>query len=183
MEEPLPEDVWPIAGNFVHEGSSGELNPHYTLLRDSASHTDADREGVRVELNGGKHEGVRQKAIIEFVCDHEKTGMEGLHEETTTAKRRRQEDGGDGGGDGGEEEPALPDPNAGRSLQLRNYRLETVGGSGGNDATAMGVLRLEWFTKYACERSSTPDKDNDDVGGDPGKSTKGWGFFTWFIIM
>lgn len=133
---------------------------------------------MRVELNGGNHEGVKQKAIIEFVCDREKTGLEGLHEETASAKVRRQED----GGDGGEEEP-LPDPNEGKSLQLRNYRLETVGGSGGKEATSMGVLRMEWFTKYACEASNTPDKEDDTVGGGSGRSTRGWGFFTWFIIM
>ena len=177
MDEPIPEDVWPIAGEFLHEGRGRELNPQYTRLRNSASNADADREGLRLELNGGVHEGMKQKTTVEFICDHEKTGLEGMGDEKTSEHTKRQE---------GEEpapEPPLPDPNAGKSLQLKSYRVESTGASGGNDEE-VGVLRLEWRTKYACERSTTGgDKSDEDVGGDTKTKTGGWGFFTWFIVM
>jgi hypothetical protein len=134
---------------------------------------------LRLEFNGGEHAKVRQKAIVEFVCDHDKTGLEGLKADTVGEKRRRQEDGGKG-----DEEPALPDPNAGKSLQLRTYRVESTGGSGSTSDEEVGVLRLEWFTKYACEDTPTGGKKEEDkipAGGET--STKGWGGFTWFLVM
>lgn len=66
--------VIPIAGEYsATHGRS--MDPKFTRLRDSASSADADDEGVRVELHGGKFpnekSGTAQKAIIEFVCDRE----------------------------------------------------------------------------------------------------------------
>lgn len=135
---------------------------------------------MRVELNGGDHAGVKQKAIVEFVCDQDKTGLEGFKPSNVIDKIRRDED----GGDDQDEEPLLPDPNAGKSLTLKSYRVENTGGSGSHDDEEVGVLRLEWMTKYACEQSKGgKNKEDDSVPGAPVDKTSGWGFFTWFIVM
>lgn len=134
---------------------------------------------MRVELNGGRYpfdnsKGQTQKAIIEFVCDPERTGLEGVGaddreklEDEPTERRRlaRAEDGekeGEGEKDGDKEKNES-------SLQFVSYKFEEDGKS------ETEVLRLNWRTKYACEGQTehTPS---------PSKS-KSWGFFTWFLIM
>lgn len=178
-DEPRPKDIWAIAGEFIHNGRGGELNPKYTRLRNSGSHADADREGLRVELNGGDHAGVKQKAIVEFVCDQDKTGLEGLTGKAMADKTRREEEDGDG-----QDRKPLPDPNEGKSLKFLNYRVENTGGSGSHEDEEMGVLRLEWMTKYACEKTKGgKNREDDPVPGTPPSKTSGWGFFTWFIVM
>lgn len=193
--EPIPDDVWPIAGEFLHEGRT--LDPEQTRLRNSESHADAEKEGLRLLINGGIHEKVKQRALIEFICDRKRTGLEG--EETAEKKQKqstvrtslararnsnndtrdgdgkdgqggdKDEDGGDGSG--GDDEP-LPDPDAGKSLQLISYEQTSIG----KDKEEVGTLRLEWRTKYACE-------DIKDIDPAPPKKSRGWGFFTWFIIV
>lgn len=62
--------------------SDTKLNPSYTRLKSSTAEADANKEGVRVELHGGvyppdKDQGKEQKAVVEFICDKDKTGLEG----------------------------------------------------------------------------------------------------------
>lgn len=177
--EPSPDDFWPIAGEFLHDGRP--LDPKITLLRDSDSHADADKEGFRLELNGGMHSAikVKQRALVEFVCDHTKTGLEGLGGE---GKQEKSEAVVGKRADGDEEKPS-----DGRSLQLLSYKQEAMSGKGSDE---IGTLRLQWSTKYACEdqKDKKPSDDDDDKtpsdgNGDKKKSSSGWGFFTWFIIM
>ena len=67
-----------IAGN-LHDQHGGYLDPQYIRLS-----TVAEREGVRIELKGGilkKKEGDKeikrkQEAVVDFVCDVDKTGLE-----------------------------------------------------------------------------------------------------------
>ena len=104
-----------------------------------------------------------QMAIIEFVCDKERTGLEGDEkddrdkdeDDTEDEKFRRREE---------EDETDSP---KGKSLKFNSYKEEKL------DKKTVGVLRLEWRTKYACE----------DASGGLGESSGRWGFFTWFIIM
>lgn len=179
--------VIPIAGEF--SGSHGPpLDPVLTRLKNSPSHGDANKEGVRVELNGGRYpfdksSGQSQKAIIEFQCDPTRTGLEGLENDSrekdddeSPAERRspvpegekkdgNAEDGGDGKGEGEGDGQGDKDES---SLTLVSYRVE------GEADREAGVLRLNWKTKYACE-GQTAHK--------PSSSSSGWGFFTWFLIM
>lgn len=167
-------EVRPIAGDYEYSHGRG-LSPHLTRLKGSASHSDAEKEGVRVELSGGrfpfdKNSGKPQKAIIEFECDAKRTGLEGLEkgsggkpvedDEKDERRMRRRAEGDD---DDDEKEP----PEKQSSLQLVSYKNE------GEEDKAVDVLRLNWKTKYACEGQK-------DV---PSKSKASWGFFTWFLIM
>jgi len=122
---------------------------------------------------------VKQKAIVEFVCDQDKTGLEGLKPSNVVDKVGRDEEGGDD-----QDEKPLPDPNEGKSLTLKSYRVENTGGGGSHDDEEVGVLRLEWLTKYACEKTKGgKNKEDDPAPGTPVDKTRGWGFFTWFIVM
>jgi hypothetical protein len=123
---------------------------------------------VLVELHGGKFpdekSGRPQKAIIEFLCDKERSGNEGFEDSKAISdagdaeilEKRKDKDGKDS---------ELPNLDKGHSLKYVSYQSE-----GDTD-----VLRLKWKTKYACE-DAVDDPENDSKGG-------GWGFFTWFIII
>nr|OQO26759.1 hypothetical protein B0A51_05643 [Rachicladosporium sp. CCFEE 5018] len=160
----LVEQVVPIAGEYAASNGRG-LEPKVERLKDASSHEDAKREGLRVELNGGKYpdnkSGKAQKAIIEFICDRDVDGTEGFGEEKT-----ERDDDDDRDDDGSR----LPDLDKGKSLQFVSYKSE------GDDQT--GVLRLSWKTRYACEGEA----DKAPVKA-PGSKSSGWGVFTWFLII
>jgi hypothetical protein len=151
--------AFPIAGELKLQGG-GDMNAKWERLTDSNSHADADKDGLRVELNGGFRgqgkEKRKQKAIVEFICDKWRKGDENLwdpEDKYDDGKSKREET-----------DPADDDPNS-PSLTFLSYTPDK------GDAD---VLRLEWRTKYACESS----KEEEDE-----KNAQHWGFFTWFIIM
>ena len=73
----------------------------------------------------------------------------------------------DDGKDGDDDDDDDKDDEDKRPLKFISYKEEA-------DQTT--VLRLEWRTKYACEKRDGADS--------PSKSkSEHWGFFTWFIIM
>merc|ERR1712000_711808 len=72
-----------IAGNLENTGGSS-FEYEATRLKTSDSRDDSKKEGLRLVLKGGKHplngprkERREQQAVIEFLCDKEKTGLEG----------------------------------------------------------------------------------------------------------
>ena len=137
------------------------MHPKWERLKTSTSHSDSEKEGVRIELNGGfrtlESGGKRnQKAIVEFVCDKKQTRLANLYdpEENYNEKIKREEDDTED-----EDDPKSP------GLSLVRYDE----GEGDVD-----ILRLLWMTEYACEDSK--DKQDAEKGNH-------WGFFTWFILM
>jgi hypothetical protein len=156
------DEAVPIAGELKEKGG-GHMEQQWARLKTSSSHEDSTKEGLRVEMNGGfrKLESGKkrdQMAIIEFICDKSRTGLENLYDpedKYTDGKVKRAED------DGADDKE---DPNS-SSLQFLRY----VEGEGEVD-----VLRLRWFTQYACE---------DSKGEQDKEQTDHWGFFTWFILM
>ncbi|KAG0648964.1 Autophagy-related 27 [Hyphodiscus hymeniophilus] len=156
------DEVYPIAGELKEKGG-GHMEPKWERLKDSTSHEDSTKEGLRVSMNGGfrKLEGGKnrgQKAIIEFVCDKNREGTEHLYDpedKYTEEKVKRDED----DGDDAKEDPDSP------SLQFVRYEE----GEGDVD-----TLRLRWLTKWACE-GAKDEQDADKAGH--------WGFFTWFILI
>jgi hypothetical protein len=174
---PIIDDHIDIAGMYPL-GTS--LDPRITNLK-----TINEREGVRLEMNGGRHpyegtEGVKQMAIIDFLCDQERTGLEGLEkggddklrikrrEAEQQLKARSPEDDNKGGSD--EKEGNGDDKKDGddtRSLRFKSY--------GHDEDRKADVLRLDWVTKYACDNYERDEEDPD--------SKNHWGFFTWFIVL
>jgi hypothetical protein len=182
-----------IAGTYTTKsGPKMILDPRFELLRDSSSNSDASREGLRMELHGGRHpfdsarEGIEQRAIIEFVCDREREGDEGAEKDNSEHAEEPKKDGEDKGEDNDkkegedkgedddkkEERLSRRDGEKGKcedsdaSLRFCGYKREKT-----DKDKEVKTLRLEWRTKYACEDAPAPD------GGSH------WGFFTWFIIM
>ncbi|KAJ8110079.1 hypothetical protein OPT61_g6981 [Boeremia exigua] len=158
-----------IAGTYTsYNGRT--IDAKYELLRNSKSNSDSGREGLRAILHGGrlpfddKKNGLDQRAIIEFVCDKERSGLEedkkddnkdGDKKEEEKKVSRRDETNKD----------QCEESNA--SLRFCGYKVENLE----KDKKAR-TLRLEWRTKYACE----------DMPAEKPASSH-WGFFGWFFIM
>ncbi|KAL4780502.1 autophagy-related protein 27 [Aspergillus varians] len=168
--------AFPIVG-FEHLGSGAKDAEINRLKKD-----DSDKEGLRVKLSGGEYPEEENKkknagAVIEFVCDPDRSGLEGLVKEEKRLLRAREEvedgdgvdekDEGEGEGDGDDKDKAPfydgSDPE--RSLQFNSF------GKADDDTY---VLSLNWKTRYAC------DNYLKDRGA---SSSSHWGFFTWLIII
>lgn len=127
--------VFPIAGELREKGG-GDMNAKWELLKNSKSVEDSAKEGLLLEINGGFKSGESgkkrdQKAIIEFLCDRERTGLENLPNPENPyedVKDKRADD----------ENPDDGTP----SLEFRRYDT---------DGSDVDVLRLRWRTQYACE--------------------------------
>ncbi|KAH6976989.1 autophagy-related protein 27 [Ilyonectria sp. MPI-CAGE-AT-0026] len=193
------EDINAIAGNLENAGGS-QFDYTVTRLKTSDSTSDSQKEGLRLVLKGGKHHPIgqpstsvrEQRAIVEFICDRNKTGTEGewdaedkydakkfrLRDEEKKEDGDKKDDGdkgkeGDGkDGDGNKE----GDTDDEKEHQLKNKDASLIWESFTAEKDA-DVLRLTWYTQYACE--SRDDNGSGDDGGEKGS----WGFFTWFIII
>ncbi|KAF2084065.1 hypothetical protein K490DRAFT_8191, partial [Saccharata proteae CBS 121410] len=165
--------VIPIAGDYTMSKHAG-LDPKITRLKNSDSHADKDKEGLRIELHGGQYpfdskKGTKEKAIIEFVCDRNRTGLENDEkDERETEERRHDDDSDDGDGDDDDYDPG-ENQDMSHSLTYQSY----------NNEDGIETLRLNWRTKYACEDASS----SPGSGGGNGAKSDHWGFMTWLIII
>ncbi|KAL4934418.1 autophagy-related protein 27 [Aspergillus undulatus] len=162
--------AFPIVG-FDHLGG-GEKDAEIKRLKED----DSEKEGLRVKMSGGEYpvEGEKKKksagAVIEFLCDLDRSGLEGLVDEDPKRLLRATEGGENGGGEGdgeGDSEDKAPfnnGTNPNRSLQFKSF------GKADDDTY---VLRLDWKTRYAC----------DNYLRDSGSSSNHWGFLTWLIVI
>ncbi|KAI2425752.1 type II membrane protein [Ophidiomyces ophidiicola] len=141
----------PIAGNYAHS-SGRSLDPKITRLKAA----DSQQEGLRIELHGGKYLDRKQQAVIELICDKERSGLD---DEEKKERRRRAEDKKPESSEGDDKQERNKD----KSLQFKSY----------GEVDKINVLGLDWRTKYACE----------DVKDDNPSGSNHWGFFTWFIIL
>lgn len=208
--------VIPIAGDFVHHGKP--LNAQWTRLKTSSSNADSEKEGLRVELHGGEYpfeqkHAKPQKAIIEFLCDRDRTGLEGLVE-------------GDGKGQAETEESIAASTSVSdrRSVSAKNARNDALDGSASvldddrkgqdddddgdhqkgddeddddeddqDDGKSLKFIRYGPTSEDINEdtlrlewRTRYACEGIKDEDGDSGRSPSGsghWGLFTWFIIM
>lgn len=156
------EAAIPIAGQYTLHGGT-ELDPQITRFKTSASPSDREKEGFRLQLHGQKYpngkNGAMHRAVIEFLCQ-DKAEEKG---ERDLGARNNDVD------DAGEEDHSASGEVAhdghGGTLKYKDFALV--------DGTK--VLSLEWLTKYACE--------NLKRGDDSKAKGSHWGFFTWLIIM
>jgi len=156
-----------IAGTYTMDAHRS-IDARFELLKDSKSNADIEREGVRAELHGGrfpwsdKKTGLDQQAIIEFVCDPDREGLEGVKDDKGE-KQPDEKDSREADAESKREEKKPKDP----SLKVVSYKVENP-----TKDKQIKTLRLEWRTKHACVNS---DGDNT--------SSSHWGFFTWFIVI
>ncbi|KAF4239009.1 hypothetical protein CNMCM8980_009492 [Aspergillus fumigatiaffinis] len=162
--------AFPIAG--LDPLGHGSKDAEVTRLKGDG------QEGLLVKLAGGEYIDKDKKkkdarAVIEFQCDPDRSGLEGLssvEDESSEEETRRRlvvrEDAGDKDKDKDKEKT---DPNDGsdpsRSLQFESF------GPADDDAY---VLKLKWRTRYACDNYVRDRK---------GDGSSHWGFFTWLIII
>ena len=166
-EESYIASVIPIAGEYSFTDGR-HLDPYWTRLNESDSDAHAGKKGIRGKLHGGYFEEQKQMAIVDFLCAPDMEGTEGFDDKKekrmidadaygSTEKSNRQ--------DGDEvDHPKLPDLDEGKALKFSGYKIED----------GIGILRLEWKTKHACE--DAPEKD-------AASNTGGWGWFTWVLII
>jgi len=163
--------AFPIAG--LDPPGHGSKEPEITRLKK----LDAERQGLLVKLSGGEYLEDHEKkkkdtaALIEFQCDPDKSGLEGLEDSETSdaaANRRRSQleaTSDDNTGDDKDGDNHDDGSNPSRSLQFKSFKLV--------DDTY--ILRLDWKTRYACDDYLKNRKDSSPSGH--------WGFFTWLIII
>ncbi|KAI9789545.1 MAG: hypothetical protein M1816_005952 [Peltula sp. TS41687] len=184
------DSVIPVAGDFVHHGKA--LDAVWEVWRKSGKEKekggdgkDGEEEGLRVTLRGGQYpfgeqSGRKQMAVVEFVCDKLRTGLEGLvdgeEKEKMEGVRVLEEEKNSGDDD---DEPDHDEDGKDRkgdddktSLRFISYGPST---SKNEAPTDTDVLRLQWRTKHACKASEQDDK--------PDHASNHWGFFTWMVII
>lgn len=124
-------------------------------MKGSPSSADRDKEGLRLEMHGGKDDdGNKQKAIVEFLCPSKHIERMYLSNVATTDD--------EGGADKSGEET---DDDNGGTIKLLSWD---------NEGDNTKILRLKWETQHACENAQD---------GGSSSSSGHWGFFTWFILM
>lgn len=132
--------AFPIVG-LDHMGY-GAKDPEITRLKK----LDSEREGLQVKLWGGeylndKKEKKRAGAVVEFQCDPERSGLEGLHTQEDDEKRAQQI-------------TSDSDSDA-ESLQFKSF-------GPGDDSTY--ILKLDWRTKYSCDNYLRDNKGKSSGG-------------------
>ncbi|CCX30298.1 autophagy protein [Pyronema domesticum] len=142
-------EVYPIAGEL----DDHKLDPNVTLFG-SPDKT----SGLRVTFHGAPnyldHE---QSAVIEFVCDESRTGLEGSEVVKESVEMLEEKD-----------QP---------SLKFVSYVVDDT------KEPKRQTLNLQWRTKQACEKNAKKGGSGDkpkEGNGDDGSS---WGFFTWVFII
>ncbi|OOF95464.1 hypothetical protein ASPCADRAFT_207951 [Aspergillus carbonarius ITEM 5010] len=159
--------VFPIVG-LDHLGH-GSKDPEITRLKK----IDSAQEGILVKLSGGEYYDEEQQkkkdagAVIEFQCDPDRSGLEGLQTtEDTEAEERRRRRADENNENNNEGNGTIPLGD--RSLQFTSF------GPADDDSY---VLKLNWRTRYAC------DNYKDEPDQQTGDGSSHWGFFTWLIII
>jgi hypothetical protein len=141
------QEVIALAGDLETQGG-GALDANLTRLIPDDDATAAKRDGLRVVLNGGAHflhdpasKKRKQHAVIDFLCDKDKTGTEGFWSPEDHWK-------GDGSDEGGKE-------------KIKRTTTETtihVGRGVGVEE----VWRRELYALNAAAADDDKKKDNDE---------------------
>ncbi|KAI1084560.1 autophagy-related protein 27 [Whalleya microplaca] len=201
--------AFPLAGNLQDHGGK-PLDPELTRLSTSDSHSDSQKEGLRLVMKGGfdktdSGKKRQQRVIIEFLCDPKRNGTEGEYDPEDKYDR-------DGDPDGKYERS--DDPLSARSSNPLLYRAEGDDGNGedggdggddgGDDDGASKEIQLgNGVDPSLVYNSYGPMDDNSDMdvlrltwsskyacekradGDDEGDEQPNphWGFFTWLVIL
>lgn len=170
--------VIPIAGSLINHGGK-DFTYELKRLSTSDSKDDSEKEGLRLTLHGGVYQKREQRAVIEFLCDHNRTGLEGEWEsqdkyEKGKAEKREEKKKEEGGDEKKDEDKDGEDGFPERQLKKENAALIWEGYKRSPD-DKVDTLFLTWHTKFACEKAV-------DGGDGPSESTH-WGFFTWMFML
>lgn len=193
-----------MAGDYpLHSGRS--LDANWEVLKSKeegegeGNHDEGSGSGsggLRVTLHGGQYPfnskgGRKQVAVIEFVCDRDRTGLEGLEGDTAAVLLAEKgeaaaDDDGDNDDDEGGDTPGHNDDDDdddkdNEKENKKSLRFISYGPTTSKSAADTDTLRLQWRTKHACKASGS--KDDDDKTSSPKPKGNHWGFFTWLVIM
>ena len=168
-------ELIPVAGDI---DDTHRLDAKATLFGPA----DKSPEGVRVVLNGANYTGHGQCTVIEFVCDMNRTGLEGVAKPAVAAMARmlrlRRDEKKDDEKKGDEKKGNDKDKDQSKSsLTFKSYEY--------SEELKKDTLQLEWRTRQACEEyvKKGGDKGKDGDKGGKDDSSSHWGFFTWVFIL
>ncbi|KAJ9218273.1 hypothetical protein DTO166G4_139 [Paecilomyces variotii] len=174
------EYAFPIVG--LDPMGHGSIDPEITRLKQ----LDSAQEGLLVKLSGGEYREEPTKpdskkaasAVIEFKCDPDRTGLEGLKDvkdddekQRRRAMKRDGDDGNDKDNGGDSNDDGDKDGKDDKADKSRSLIFKSFGP--GDDKSY--VLKLDWKTKYACDNQVRDNKGSN--------SSSHWGFITWLIII
>lgn len=173
VKHPIISDVIGVAGEYgLSHG--GNLEPKITRLKT----TDKGGEGIDIELHGGSYNDRKQKAVVSFLCEADFTGNEGYDDEEDKRRARSMSRRAEDKDDDDDDDEKSPEN---RYKQDEKNAIQFVSyGEEGEGKDRLDVLRLNWRTKYACEKSA---EEGGGAGDDDSEEKAGWGFFTWFILL
>jgi hypothetical protein len=176
-KDEAPDTVLRVIPISMKKGIGNDFEYEVHRLKTSDSNSDSQKEGLRLILKGGSYDGRDQKAVVEFICDKDRTGLEGEwdHEDEYVPERATLLGRRDAVLSTTDDEPDGPE--TGEERQLLNENAALIWNSYGpttDDDSHTDVLRLTWHTKYACEKRQEGGSD-----AQPGH----WGFFTWLVIL
>ena len=148
---------------FIRGDGKEELGEFITIAGDFDDHKLSENitlfnspdkgQVVRVTLHGPRYLDHDQSAVIDFVCDNGRTGLEGSKPVAAAAAA------------------AVDAQETTLSLKYIDYVTD------GKSDPMKQTLFLEWRTKLACaELAKGGGKEDKD-------SSSHWGFFTWIFIM
>ncbi|KAI0025290.1 autophagy-related protein 27 [Xylariomycetidae sp. FL0641] len=196
----LVDKVTPIAGELeIHGG--GALDHEVTQL--SQADPDSGKDGLRIVMKGGfdkTESGAKRKqqAIVDFVCDEDRDGLEGEYDPEDKYERyddalklrgdpfsfRAADEDKDGGEDGDDDDDDDDDDDEtpAKEVQLGldkdpSLVFERYGPM--EDVSNVDVLHLTWSSKYVCKSQ----EDDGSDGEDESPRSSHWGFFTWLVII
>ncbi|KAA8903599.1 autophagy-related protein 27 [Sphaerosporella brunnea] len=142
------EEIIPVAG---------DVDTSHKLDMEVHKFDEDGQTGLQVIYNGGKYGPHEQRAVVKFVCDMGRTGLEGtpVVDGKDGRKERRDE----------QKDKDEKDP----SLKFISYEY--------HEGVGKEELRLEWRTRLACEEYV---RNKGSKESDPSSH---WGFFTWVFIL
>ncbi|KAF7547540.1 hypothetical protein G7046_g8968 [Stylonectria norvegica] len=207
----LVTDVVAIAGSLEHHGGS-QFDYEATRLSTSDSNSDSKKEGLRLVLKGGKHLGREQKAIVEFLCDHKKTGTEGewdaedKNDKGSKLRVREDDDNKDGDKDKDEDKDKDDGDNKDEDKDKEGDKDKDDDDNkdkdgDGDDGKSYDEHQLKKEDASLIWESYGAEKDadilrltwytqyacekRDGSEEDDGNTdvSAHWGFFTWFVIV
>jgi autophagy-related protein 27 len=180
-------EIIPIAGDLEEKGGYAfDFETRYRKDSDEPGE-EVEKTGFRLELRGGayrldgpKEEKKKQIAIIDFVCNEKKTGLEN----EWTSEDKYEPAGGNLGRREGlheREEEGKGEEKVGTTKETQLIKegaaLKFVSYGAKSDEPMLEILHLTWETKHACLGA---DEAPPEEGDEPSHH---WGFFTWFVVM
>jgi autophagy-related protein 27 len=186
--------VIPIAGDLADHGGH-EFSYEVQRLGKSSNSSDPDsdsdekakdaKQGLRLILKGGVYEDKEQQAVIEFVCDEKRSGLEDEWEaeDRYESSRLPISSASEDEKDSDKDDKTKVSPGSETQLSKEGDPSLEWNSYGRISGSAEYILHMTWKTKYACEKVPEGDGGKDGEKEGDNAPRRHWGFFTWIVLL